>query len=267
MFKRITMFRQISLGFKSYFRAHRFIWKQKLWPYLLIPGLINLALITLLFFAAWSLDEEVQKMIQDFIEGDDAWYFKFGEYFIRLILNLFVFLIYFFIYKNLVLIILSPILALLSEKVDSLYTGRDFPFKFRVFLSDIWRGVKIAVRNLFIELFLISLLFLLGFFPILGFVTPFLILLIESYFYGYSMIDYTNERKQLSMRESNRYVRSNKFMSITIGMMFYLMFLIPFVGWVFAPCYGIVAGTLAVLERDGVAAPYGESGAAAHHIN
>ncbi len=250
------MFNQISLGFKSYFRAHRFIWKQKLWPYLLIPGIINILLLGLLVYAALNMDSGLQSYMDSFLEGNDSWWFTMSEYIIRILFNLFVFIVYFIIYKNLVLIIMSPILALLSEKVDSLYTGRDFPFSWKVFISDVWRGVKIAIRNLSIELVLILIIALFGLIPLIGIIAPIMIILIECYFYGYSMIDYSNERKKMTMRASNQYVRENKYLSTTIGLMFYLMFLIPFIGWVFAPCYGIVAGTLAVLERDEVSAPY-----------
>mgnify|MGYP001942641377 CR=1 FL=1 len=252
------MFNQISLGFKSYFRAHRFIWKQRLWPYLLVPGVINILLIALLVSIAVNLDSSLQVYIDAILSGNEAWWFKLSEYLIRLLLNLIIILVYFIVYKNLVLIIMAPVLALLSEKVDSLYTGRDFPFKWKVFISDVWRGVLIAVRNLFLELSLIAVFVLFGLIPLIGIISPIIIILIECYFYGYSMIDYSNERKQMTMRASNQYVKENKYLSTTIGLMFYLMFLIPFIGWIFAPCYGIVAGTLAVLERDGVSAPYFE---------
>ncbi len=250
------MFQQISLGFKSYFRAHRFIWKQRLWPYLLVPGFINLVLITFVIYSAIQLDDSVHNMISSFSENKEALWFKMSDYLIRGFFYLLLAFVYFIIYKNLVLIIMSPVLALLSEKVDSLYTGREFPFKFNQFILDVWRGVKIAVRNMVIELGLIILLLLLGLIPLLGLLAPFLIISIECYFYGYSMMDYSNERKQMTMRASNQYVRENKFLSITIGLMFYLMFLVPIIGWIFAPCYAIVAGTLAVLEKDGVSAPY-----------
>ncbi len=253
------MLNQILLGFRSYFRAHRFMWKQRLWPYLLVPGIINLMLITLLVYGAINMDSTIQAYINSFLEGNDAWWFKLSEYVIRILFNMFVFIIYFIIYKNLVLIVMSPVLALLSEKVDSLYTGRNYPFIFKVFISDVWRGIIIAVRNLVIELSLIAVLLLFGLIPLIGIIAPIIIILIECYFYGYSMIDYSNERKQMTMRASNQYVRENKYLSTTIGLMFYLMFLIPFIGWIFAPCYGIVAGTLAVLERDGVSAPYVEN--------
>ena len=47
---------------------------------------------------------------------------------------------------------MSPVFAILSEKVESILTGNEYPFNIHQFLSDIWRGVKLAIRNFAIEI-------------------------------------------------------------------------------------------------------------------
>jgi len=251
------MLKQFRLALGSYLVAHRFIFKHKIWAYALIPTLINILMILGLLYCAFQINDTLKPHILSWFSTDYKTLSTLTNYTIQVLVNLVLFIAYFFIYKNLVLIILSPFLAILSEKVDALYTGREFPFNGKQLLLDVWRGIKISVRNSAIELVLIFLCFLLGFFiPIIGFLVPITIFLIESFYFGFSMMDYTNERKKLTFKQSKTYIKQNKPLAYGIGIVFYLMFLIPLIGWVFAPLYGIVAGTLAVLQNDKTQAPY-----------
>ncbi|HIN39859.1 MAG TPA: EI24 domain-containing protein, partial [Flavobacteriales bacterium] len=87
--------------------------------------------------------------------------------------------------------------------------------------------------------------FLFSYIPILGWISPVLMLIVEFFFYGFSMIDYSNERMKLSVKESTKYIYSNKGLAIANGGMFYLLLLIPVVGLLIAPSYGVVAATIA----------------------
>lgn len=251
------MFKQFRLALGSYLVAHRFIFKHKIWAYAVIPTLINVFMLIGLFYGAFQINDSLKPQIQSWFSKDYDTLSTITNYTIQVLVNLVLFVGYLFIYKNLVLIILSPFLAIISEKVDALYTGRDFPFNGKQLLLDVWRGVKISVRNSTIELSLIFICFIIGLFvPILGIIVPVVIFLIESFYFGFSMIDYTNERKKLSFKESKVYIKQNKPLAYGIGIVFYLMFLVPIIGWIFAPLYGIVAGTLAVLQNDNTQAPY-----------
>ena len=73
---------------------------------------------------------------------------------------------------------------------------------------------------------------------------------IEFFFFGFSMIDYTNERKKMSVKESSSYIYKHKGLAIANGGIFYLMLLVPVVGLLVAPSYGVVAAAIAVHEID-----------------
>ncbi len=251
------MFKKLKLAIGSYLVAHRFIFKHKIWAYAIIPTCINILLLSGIFYGAYQLNDTLKPNIQSWFTEDQNTLSTITTYTIQILVNILLFIVYFFTYKNLVLIILSPFLALLSEKVDALYTGREFPFNGKQLMIDTWRGIKISIRNTFIELSLIVICIGIGFFfPIIGLAIPVIVFLIESFYFGFSMIDYTNERKKLSFTESKHYIKRNKPLAYGIGIVFYLMFLIPIIGWIFAPLYGIVAGTLAVLQNDKTQAPY-----------
>ena len=113
------------------------------------------------------------------------------------------------------------------------------------FVSDVLRGVVLAIRNLVIEFTILFSLFLFSFIPILGWIAPFLMLVVEFFFFGFSMIDYSNERKKMSVSESTRFIFANKGLATANGGVFYALLLVPVLGLMIGPTYGVVAATLA----------------------
>ena len=179
----------------------------------------------------------------------DTW-LRFLFIFGQLILQLILMLIYFSWFKYLFLIIGSPVFAYLSEKTAALIDGKNYPFKVGAFLSDIVRGIGIAVRNtLWQTVYTISIL-ILSFIPVLGWATPVLALFVECYYFGFSMLDYSIEREHLSVSESIDFIGRHKGLAIGNGMVFYMMHAVPVVGWIFAPSYAVIAATLS-LHQDG----------------
>ena len=164
---------------------------------------------------------------------------------LRLILVLF----YFSLFKYVFLIIGSPLFAYLSEKTESIIEGKDYPFNLKQLLKDIVRGVKLALRNtLWQTVYTISLV-ILSLFPVVGWISPLITLFIECYYYGFSMLDYSCERHKLSPSESITYIGNHKGLAIGNGMVFYLMHLVPIVGWVLAPSYAVVAATISIYHQ------------------
>ena len=163
-----------------------------------------------------------------------------------LLLWLILLLFYFSLFKYLFLIIGSPLFAYLSEKTEAIIEGNDIPFNFKQLLTDIIRGIKLSARNsLWQTVYTISIL-LLSLIPILGWLTPVLAILIECYYYGFSMLDYSMERHKKSPAESIYYVSSHKGLAIGNGLVFYLLHFLPIIGWVLAPAYAVVAATLSM---------------------
>jgi len=250
------MFKGISLGVRSYFKAHDFIKQHKLWGYVVAPGLVNLLLFTATLLIGWHYSDELTIYFLELFgmtdpeEGAWGWINKILRWFFMLFFRLLFLAFYLYLYKYVVLIILSPVLALLSEKVDGLLTGQEFPFVMKRFVKDVLRGVTLALRNLVIEFSILFGLFLLSFIPVLGWIIPFLMLAVEFFFFGFSMIDYSNERKKMTKGESTRYVMANKSLAVANGGVFHFLLLIPVIGIMIGPTYGVVAATLANHETS-----------------
>ena len=166
--------------------------------------------------------------------------FIFGQVILQLVLLLF----YFSLFKFLFLIVASPLLAYLSEKTAAIMEGRDYPFSIAQLLQDILRGIKLSLRNaLWQTVYIVSIL-ILTFIPLVGWFTPLIALIIECYYLGFAMLDYSCERNKLSTSQSIVFIGSHKGLAIGNGIVFYLMHLVPVIGWVFAPSYAVIAATI-----------------------
>jgi CysZ protein len=162
-------------------------------------------------------------------------------------------LFYFSWFKYLFLIIGSPLFAYLSEKTEAILLNKEYPFSLKRFITDIIRGISIALRNtLWQTVYTISIL-LLALIPVLGWITPLLALFVECFYFGFSMLDYTNERKGLSSSLSIDFINRHRGLAIGNGMVFYLMHGLPVIGWIFAPGYAVIAATLSLQQKESLA--------------
>ncbi len=127
-------------------------------------------------------------------------------------------------------------------------------------MQDVIRGVLIALRNFCIEIGYILLVFVLSFFiPFLGGIIGTIVLFfIAAYFYGFSFVDYNNERKRYTIKQSVQFIRKNKGMVIANGMVFSFFMLVPFCGTTlagFVAIISVVAATVSVHQVDSIQHP------------
>lgn len=168
-----------------------------------------------------------------------------GTVIVRLIFLFF----YFSLFKFLFLIVGSPVFAYLSEKTESIIEGVDHPFSMQQLLSDIWRAIRLALRNtLWQTVYMISIL-LFALIPIIGWVSPVIAFMVECYYYGFSMLDYSAERHKLSPAQSITFISNRTGLAIGNGMVFFFMHLVPIIGWILAPAYAVIAATLSLYHQ------------------
>ena len=250
------MLKEIVIAIQSYFRAHQFIIKHRLWKWILIPGILYTILFcfSIYFFgksATAVIDYlMVQTGLQHWADSMKSSWLGFLFTFAGIILWLLLMLLYFSLFKYLFLIIGSPLFAYLSEKTESIIDGKEFAFSWKQLAKDMVRGIRLAIRNsLWQTVYVVSLL-ILSFVPLAGWITPMITLFVECYYYGFSMLDYSCERHKLSASKSIEYIGKHKGLAIGNGMVFYLMHLVPFVGWVLAPAYAVVAATISLYHQE-----------------
>ena len=249
------MLEEIIIAVKSYLTAHHFIVKHKLWKWIVIPGIVY----AILFGAGMYFFVHSAVVVIDYFfskTGLKSWLEKEPDNGIRyifilgqLILHIILMLVYFSWFKYLFLIVGSPVFAWLSEKTEAMIHGTEHQFNGRKYLRTIARGIQIAVRNsLWQTVYSISIV-LLSLLPLIGWATPVLAIFVECYYFGFSMLDYTSERKGLSSAQSIDRIGNHKGLAIGNGMVFFLMHSVLVVGWVLAPGYAVIAATLSLQDE------------------
>ena len=269
-------FKDLFLGIGTSFKGLGFAFNNGMGHYLIYPLVITVAL-------AWVGIETIEAGVnisREWLLGlmgldmaqealDDSWW-EVTRAFISdaagYLLTGILWLVYYFVLhkviKYVTLILMSPIMALISEKTEEVLTGNTYPFEWNQFLKDIWRGVLIAIRNFFVETGIIVLLWIAQILitwvlPPVGFIAaPMVFVLnlgIGAYFWGFSTMDYTNERRRLSVGQSIRFIRNFKGLAIGNGLIFMLLIEIPFIGTYLGPVFATVmcttGATLAIHER------------------
>ncbi len=198
-------------------------------------------------FIEWmAMKTGLRGWIDQFSNSFVGFLFVFGTALLWLVLML----LYFSLFKFLFLIIGSPVFAYLSEKTASIIEGKDFPFSFTQLGKDILRGIKLALRNSVWQTVYVLSILLLSLIPLIGWLTPILAVLVECYYYGFSMLDYSMERQKKSPAESIFYIGNHKGLAIGNGFIFYLMHMLPIIGWILAPSYAVVAATLSTYPNS-----------------
>lgn len=241
------MIKDFIAGTTAYAKAFKDISRFGLWAYVLVPGLISLLLGIGIFSAAWGASDNIGGWLI-------SWYpFEWGSEWLLKVANvfggIFVIAIGLILFKYIVMIIASPFMSFLSEKVEKKINGGTAQSpNLQMILSDLVRGLRLAARNIIRELFFTFLIFVVGL--ILSPLAPFTVLLIffvQAFYAGFGNMDYTMER-YFRVKGSVRFVRRHKGLALGNGTVFMLL-LFTGIGFLIALPLGTVAATTEVLKR------------------
>lgn len=260
----------LGIGLRNWFRSWSFIFSNGLAVYFLYPIIISILLSMGAVALIRSLVNELMAYLKPWFslspaEPESSWeafqqlMLNVAEYAVSFVLWIAAFYTFVKISKYLILALMSPVMAFLSERTEEILTGKSYPFNLQLFVKDVFRGMAIAIRNLFVELALgwallaIHLMCTLMFPPsalILSPLVPLLSFALGAYFYGFSTIDYVLERRRLTMGQSIRRIRSMKGVAIGNGALFQVLFYVPFVGVSIATITCTVGAVLAIRDKE-----------------
>ena len=244
------MLKEIIIAIQSYFKAHRFIKEHKLWKWIIIPGIIytTLFIVSMYFFfkTANNFNEwlTLKTGLKTWLDKMHSGLLGFLFTLSALALLIIQLMLYFSLFKYVWLIVGSPVFAYLSEKTDAILNNQEYPFSFAQLLKDMLRGIKIAIRNALWQTVYIVAILLLSLIPVIGMGAPLIALMVEGYYYGFSMLDYNCERRKMNAAESIYYIGNHKGLAIGNGLVFYFIHFVP----IFAPAYAVIAATLSMHE-------------------
>jgi CysZ protein len=242
------LLKEIIIAFQSWDDARRFIQQHKLVKLILIPGLIYSLLFIVGMFFFWQSSDGVWSWvsrrlhIESWLQKERSAWLSFLFVMTGVMVRITSVLFYFSFFKYIILIIGSPVFAYLSEKTEAILEGKEHTINVPELKKDCLRGVKQAGYNCGWQSVYLIALVLLSLVPVIGWITPLIALMMECYYFGFSMLDYSLARAGYNVSQSRAIAGNHKGLAIGNGIIFYVMHCII----VLAPAYAIIAGTLSV---------------------
>lgn len=245
------MLNNILKGIKSYGGTFKLISQLKLWKYFFVPIGISVLTATLVGLLTYSLSGTIGHQISR------IWIWETGkETFTTIstfIGGMFIIAIGLVLYKHIIMALSAPFMSPVSEKIEAHLTGNNKHLHRNTSFKDqLWRGIRINVRNLFKELFLTVLILLIGLIPVIGFFATVLLFLTQAYYAGFGNMDYTLER-HFQYKDSIKFVKNHRGIAIGNGIIFMLFLLLPVVGIILVLPLSVTAAsvnTIQLLEAE-----------------
>ncbi len=246
----MTLFlHEIQLSLRYYWRAIKFIEKNNIWRPLLLSAVLNLTAAAATGWLAWKTSGYiVSSMIgqMDFNEGQSS-FFLFIESVLLIGVRASIFFLYLKVFKYLILILYAPLFTFISGHIQSIAHQQTYEFHWQKYFADCLRSMRIAGRNFIVELALtIGVLFIAILITWLAPLAPLVILILESYFFGYCMADYRSLFLNISEQDSRQIIHTHRGLVIGNGLFFNLSLLIPLFGILFAPLIALIASGLSI---------------------
>ncbi|MFC7356286.1 EI24 domain-containing protein [Jejudonia soesokkakensis] len=234
------MIKNILRGIKAYAGTVKLISKLNLWKYFGVPMAISFLTASLIGVAAWGFSDNIGGLLAK------IWFWEWGAETFRSISDvlgaIFIIAIGLVLYKHIIMALSAPFMSPVSEKIEKHLLGDQHQHRDTTNAAQLWRGVRINVRNLGMELMFTIPLLLLSLIPVLNVVTSVLIFIIQAYYAGFGNMDYTLER-HFKYNESVKFVRSHSGIAIGNGTIFMAMLLIPVIGIILVLPLSVTAST------------------------
>tara|TARA_R110001592_G_scaffold194641_1_gene442195 strand:+ start:44 stop:811 length:768 start_codon:yes stop_codon:yes gene_type:complete len=245
------MINNILKGIKAYTGTFALISQLKLWKYFAIPIIISVVTALMIGLSAYGLSDNIGRFIAN------IWPWEWGsETFTSIstfIGGIVVIAIGLILYKHIIMAFSAPFMSPVSEKIEAHLTGVErHNHRKTSFQEQLWRGIRINIRNLGKELLFTIPLLLLKFIPIVNIFSTALLFLLQAYYAGFGNMDYTLER-HFKYKESINFVGRHKGIAIGNGIVFMLFLLIPVVGVILVLPMSVTASsinTVNLLEQE-----------------
>lgn len=247
------MIKNILRGIRAYVGTFKLISKLGLWKYFGVPMAISFFTAILIAFSAWGLSDNLGAFISK------VWFWEWGAETFKTISEfigaLIIIALGLILYRHIVMALSAPFMSPVSEKIEKHLYGVnniDHAHRNTTNAGQLWRGIRLNVRNLLMELMITIPIILIGFIPVIGIASSILLFLVQSYYAGFGNMDYTLER-HFKYAESIQFVKKNRGLAIGNGIVFMLVLLIPVVGIILVLPLSVTAAsteTLRVLENQ-----------------
>ena len=239
------MLKNIFNGIKAYAGAFELISKLKLWQYFVIPIIISVVTATAIGLSAYGFSDNIGQFIAK------IWIWDWGKDTFAVISEIFggilILALGLILYKHIIMALSAPFMSPVSEKIEAHLIGKNHEHRNTTFGQQLWRGIRINVRNLWMELWLTLVIILISFIPVIGWFTSLLLFVVQAYYAGFGNMDYTLE-PHFEYKKSAAFVRKHRGIAIGNGIVFILFLFIPVIGVILVLPLSVTAASTKTLE-------------------
>ncbi len=239
----------------AFLKVFSTIKKYKLSKYIWFSVGLALLILSVFFTVVFNISDTLVDIVTDYLcqrwefcQDDDNFWTQFSGWLISG--SLFLFSLLFF--KNILFLLLSPLMSFLSEEYEYKKTGNKVTHSggwFLELLKSFIRSLKLTIRNISIEFSIILLLFLLKIiFPFLAIVTVPLIFAVQAYFIGFGFLDISLER-HLDYQNGLKFIKEHKAETLSIGIGFMLLSFTG-IGILVAPAFATIVATDIAIKKS-----------------
>lgn len=241
------MIKNILIGLRAYADSFRLISELKLWKYFAIPMLISVVTALVIGFAAYSFSDNIIDYISSYIPNWNPpnWVRSIEIIFISLL----IIAIGLILYKHIIMALSAPFMSPVSEKIERHLLGNQhLSQRNTTFSQQLWRGIRINLRNLSKEILITIPILLIGFIPVVGIFSTVLLFLVQSYYAGFGNMDYTLER-HYNYKDSINFVNKHRGLAVGNGIVFMLLLLVPVIGIILVLPLSVVSATKVTINE------------------
>ena len=240
------MIKNILSGTRAYASAFSLLSKLKLWKYFIVPIVISVFTAIFIGFTAYTFSDSIGQVLAK------IWIWDWGKETVTTITSfvggIFVLVIGLLLYKYIILALSAPFMSADSKKIEIHVNGKlHYNYRNTTFQEQLWRGIRINIRNLGKEIVLTIPILLLKFIPFVNIFSAGFLFLLQAYYAGFGNMDYTLER-HLNYKNSINFIQKNKGYSIGNGIIFMTCLLIPVIGIIIVLPLSVTAASLKTIE-------------------
>lgn len=236
------MLKNITTGIRAYSGVFKLMKTLKLWKYFLVPMVISFVTAIVIGFMAYGWSDNIGRFVAK------IWIWDWGKdtfSSISSVIGAIVILaLGLILYKHIIMALSAPFMSPVSEKIEAHLSGTtNHSHRKTSNSAQLWRGIRINVRNLVKELLVTMPLLLLKFIPIVNIFSTITLFLVQAYYAGFGNMDYTLER-HFKYRESIKFVSKHKGLAIGNGLIFMVFLFIPVIGIILVLPLSVTAASI-----------------------
>ena len=255
-------------GVADYGAAHRLLFATGLWKLFLVPGLLSVLYVPCSLVAGYLLLRRLPGFLHD------HWIPGFLQSGLTMsVLSVLTAMVGvalgFILFRNVIMILYSPFLGLLSEATERAVSGPGtaeggIRIPFGEIVRSAVRGSSLSLLTLMLAAVGLLLACLMALLPVLGTLLGSIVTVLVTWFLaGAGFVDPPLERRNFTVWGALRLCWNFRGRILGQGASFSALLMIPLAGWFLAPGYGMVAGTIGALSilEEGDRVPEGPGSA------